>query len=405
MPREICQTTRVPVEENGDTVSARSDSGLPCPVPKVALVGAGGFGRHHFTALQTLEQLGECHLVAICDKNGDWPAASETKQNFTRHTSLAALLETGHFDHVVLSTPPHLHQEQACAILERKLSLYLEKPPVTTVNDLEKLMRFTDAAVTVGFQLVHAPCMQALKRLILETGPGSVRRLSAVGLWPRTTWYYQRSPWAGRMTVHGRTVFDGPLTNAFAHLVHAAFFLLGPTQETFALPSEVRARLLRARPIESYDFGRIEGRTTDGIPFEIAAAHCATETLPWTITVEMRDGRRLVLEESQMPASNDLLLACHRAAFTAMRKESSPRSRLSDCIGYTRATSAALRSSEGVHDIPADVDVLGEADDRIHHSPDILHFLRTAITEGRLPRNAPVWLAPGKTVYCPGAGE
>jgi hypothetical protein len=203
------------------------------------------------------------------------------------------------------------------------------------------------------------------------------------------------------MSVDGRMVFDGPLTNAFAHLVDAAFFLLGPTPETFAVPSEVRARLLRARPIESYDFRRIEGLTTEGIPFEIAAAHCATETLPWTITVEMQDGRRLVLDESQMPSSKDLLLTCHRAAFAIMRGETCPRSRLRDCIGYTSVTSATLHSSGGIHNIPSEIRLLGEHDDRIHHSPDILNFLRTAIVEGRFPRNAPSWLAPGDIVPVP----
>lgn len=389
----------------GKTVEMRMLAHEHSPsLPRIALVGTGGFGRHHLAALQALDGLDECRLVALCDNGNDAVQNMEDSRSkaIVRHASIHSLLDVEHLDHVVLSTPPHLHREQACAVLDRGLSLYLEKPPVTTIEDFSALLGVSRRSVTVGFQLLEAPRMQAFKREILNVGRESIRRLSVAGLWPRTTWYYKRSPWAGRMTCDGRAVFDGPLTNAFAHLVHSTFYLLGPAPDAFAVPFEVRARLLRARPIEGYDFGRIEGTTTDGIPFEIVAAHCAKEAIPWRFTVEMTSGRRIHLRESEIPSpAHDLLIACHRGAFSARRGDSLARASLENCAGYVGATCAALRSSAGIQDVPHDVSIEGAENDEIYHSQRLLDFVRETVAAGRSPSGVPGWLRPGSFVRCP----
>ena len=148
----------------------------------------------------------------------------------------------------------------AMACIKRGIYVILEKLPVPLLSQFESLIAAdVDRRVRVGFQMIGSQCIRSLKEILADHRLGELMEIRAGACWPRLDDYYSRADWAGRMTVAGRAVFDGPATNALAHLVHNVMFLGGDGFSDFAMPVEVEAELYRARPIKSYDTACLRG--------------------------------------------------------------------------------------------------------------------------------------------------
>ena len=163
---------------------------------------------------------------------------------------------------VWLPLPIHLHRPMAERALAAGKRVYLEKPVAGCLQDHDAVAAAERAAggtpgrprVLVGFQDVYRASNLALKRRLLRGELGAPRVAVVHGRWPRPAAYYRRNGWAGALRRSGRWVLDSPLSNAMAHYVNLALFLLGPAEAEAARPVRVRAELFRARPgIEGFD--------------------------------------------------------------------------------------------------------------------------------------------------------
>jgi hypothetical protein len=167
------------------------------------------------------------------------------------------------------------------------------------------------------------------------------------------------------MTLKGQPVFDGPATNALAHLLHSATCFLGNGFLQFAQPDSVSATLCRSRDIESYDTAWIKASFAEA-ELDVILTHAVSELIPYQVIVEGTEGTAIQRENVPV-AFNTIGLKCPNfeevsyISKTGMYEdflgsddafEKTP-SKLVDVRGYTMLTNMALISTSDIKTVPA----------------------------------------------------
>ena len=251
-----------------DTLS--TSTGSPA---RVVLVGVRGYGAVHAERIARLADQGAVRLVAAVDPGVvmDPP----TIYGVDLYAELAQALDAvGPVDVVVIAAPIGDHFRLAQIALTSGADVYLEKPPVASMDDFDSLLateRETGHVVQVGFQSLGSRGLEMLETDAL--GVGRVVRVSAVGAWSRTVGYWNRSPWAGRRSLHGRVVNDGVVTNPLAHAVATALAVVGCRRREDV--ESVETDLYRANAIDSDDTSVVRIHTTRGLPVTCALSMCS----------------------------------------------------------------------------------------------------------------------------------
>ena len=230
-------------------------------------------------------------LAAVCEPNPD------------AHPVLAAELEAagvpllarwedllaGPAEAVWLPLPIPLHRPYTEQALAAGLAVLCEKPAAGCVQDLDAMQDAQNRAglpVAIGFQDIYEPTTLALKRALLEGEIGTVCSVALTACWPRDSRYYARSAWAGRRRQNGAWVMDSPASNALAHFLNLALFLLGDYLDASAVPMQVEAELYRANPIETYDTCGLRLVTPSGTSLLALLTHACRETRPPRLVLE-----------------------------------------------------------------------------------------------------------------------
>ena len=336
---------------------------------RYALIGATGIGGFHLAAIRKLEEEGLVRLVAVVDPALAPPSGLRHEFDAGGVNSYldygAMLRQESALEAVVIAAPIPFHLEMALACIARDVFIYLEKPPVPLIQQWETLVAAdTRRRVAVGFQMITSRWVQECKGAIAQGKLGIVQEIRLAACWPRLDHYYGRNAAAGRMSAGGEPIFDGPATNALAHLIHNAMFLAGGGADEFDAPVEITAELYRARPIESYDVACLRGTFRSGVRFTAALTHATEEALPYQFEVRGSAGWARVSDdgavfESSFPRAFDcaesfeqLVEKTHRQ-FLAFARGEQPRAATSlrDTRGYILATNGMLMSSGGIHPI------------------------------------------------------
>jgi predicted dehydrogenase len=333
----------------------------------VAQIGVGGHGLVHLEAITELEQRGLVKLRAVADPFADQLedvknrlTAQGTSWYLDYHEMLAAEQD---LDAIVICTPIPLHEEMLTATLKAsRARILLEKPALPTIQQLDGVIGLEGAErVRIGFQMVCQPQLLAARKLIASGRLGKLRRITVSAGWPRLASYYSRASWAGKMMLGQRPVFDGPATNGLSHLLNNVCFLLSQPGNPLQEPVRVRARLARARRIESYDTFFMEAAFAE-VEASFLLSHAVDRHVPFVIRVEGESGSLELLErtpglrcdlpgfvapqydESKGPMYDRFF--GDAAAFAAM-----PCS-LADVRAHTLLSNAALVSSGSIATIP-----------------------------------------------------
>ena len=368
----------------------------------VSLIGVGGFGASHLKALSQLEAEGLVRLVCVADPDGE--RLIDTRRRLESsgvrwYTDYQSLLEQeSDLDAVAIAAPIHLHLEIAVAAIAHGLFLYLEKPPVPLIQQFNELITLDiSKRVVVGFQLINSGAVQQLKFWRMQGALGELQGVRVHGCSPRSTDYYTRTPWAGKMMFDGKPVFDGPATNALSHWLHNIMYLAAPGRDEFDLPTVIEAELYRVKEIESYDTICLRGRSKSGVDFHYVVTHAAEKSLPCRLELIGSKGRAWVIENETV-AVNNLGLPSTMASFSdpfletwrqfiRFVHEEEPRAatHLEDARGYVMATNAALISSGGIHDMWCQrvQSRVGRADDGKKEA-GLADFVERSAREGRL---------------------
>jgi predicted dehydrogenase len=374
---------------------------------RIGLIGVGGIGQEHLRCIDHLEHDKQVKLMAVTEPAVE--SLAEVRDALTRrgvqwHADYLEMLQKGPaLDAVVIAAPIPFHAEMTQACMEKGLFVLLEKPPVPLLRDFEKLLgNKMESRVAVGFQMICSPEIRRLKQWIGDGFLGEIGEIRVMACWPRSDRYYQRASWAGKMTLGDRPVFDGPSTNALAHLIHNVMFLAGDKFAGFGEPTEIRGELYRARPIQSHDVASLQGRFGSGASFLVSVAHAVQETQP--IQIEVRGSRGWARISHEEPPKRAPQLESHEGPCTDLDLESgdiflnmyrdfvefaegkrvSPATRLSDTRGYLLAANGALIASGGIHSIaPAFVRRYGSGLDGGYFVEGLLESVQRSFQSGR----------------------
>lgn len=253
---------------------------------RFGLAGLGGYAGVMCDRLlaENAAQSPRAHLAAVCEPRLEQFEAKA--RELTRHgiavvRSFDELVEQD-IEAVMLPVPIDLHRPFTEAALAGGKAVLCEKPAAGCVDDVDAMIAARDRAglpVAVGFQHAYQPPVLELKRQLLSGELGQPTCCTVIGCWPRGREYYLRNDWAGRFMRNGRWVMDSPASNAMAHAIHLALFLLGPQQLEAAWPLRVQAELYRANRIENYDTCSFRAILTGGVEMLVGCTHACARTV------------------------------------------------------------------------------------------------------------------------------
>ncbi len=133
---------------------------------RTAVIGAGGFGRHHVRILHGME---EAELVAVVDRD---PAVREkVHEQYGVPVVADASALPDDVEAVAVAVPTEHHHAVALPLLERGVSALVEKPMVQTVAEGRDLIAAADrsgAVLQVGHVERFNPATRALREHRIE---------------------------------------------------------------------------------------------------------------------------------------------------------------------------------------------------------------------------------------------
>lgn len=361
---------------------------------KIGLVGIGGFGASHLGCLQRLLPERLFKLVAVADpalENYTQTTAPLREQGVACYMDYLEMLDKGpDLEAVILCTPVPLHKEMAAEALHRGLHVYLEKPPVILSSDLHQLINLAPHGRTcVGFVGVSQPTIRRFHSKIVQGAIGELRGIRIAASWPRPSWYYERSGWAGKLVVGLEPVFDGPATNALSHYVHLASRLACADPNRHENLGWLEAELYRARPIEAYDTCSLKGQFFNGIDFTIALTHASRHKTDVEVRLIGTKGNACLsignssvrsdlfhgLEDTTRPLDTNL-----KNFYDGIRGTSRFHTTLEDCIPFLQMIAGMWISSNGVHSIdPAHVSTWRNKADTVFDVSDLQEGLARSL--------------------------
>jgi len=353
---------------------------------RLGLVGIGGFGASHLRCLQRLRPERLFELVAVADpalhRHAE-TAAALRQQGVACFSDYQDMLSIGpDLEAVILCTPIPLHKEMAAAALRQGLHVYLEKPPVILSSDLQELIQLdTHRRTSVGFIAVSNPSIRKAHSLIAHGEIGELRSIRIAASWPRPSWYYDRSSWAGKLVIGSEPVFDGPATNALSHYVHLASYLACGDADGHENLSWLEAELYRARPIEAYDTCSLQGEFANGMEFTIALTHACRHRTDVEVrfvgskrTAGLSIGKSSVRSDlfEDVGDSTGALDTNLRNFAEGIRGSSRFYTTLEDCVPFLDVVAGMWISSGGIHSIdPAQISTWNEEPNTLFHVSDV----------------------------------
>jgi predicted dehydrogenase len=130
---------------------------------RVAVVGAGVFGRHH---LRVLSQSLNAALVGVMDADPERAAQAAAEHNCLTFATLGEL--KGDVDAAVVAVPTSLHADVGCELLESGIDVLVEKPIAAGLADGRRLVDTAakhERILQIGHLERFNPAVAALKKI------------------------------------------------------------------------------------------------------------------------------------------------------------------------------------------------------------------------------------------------
>lgn len=331
----------------------------------VGLVGVGGFGYQHLKELIEGEGEHDLRVVAVADPG---PLSNEAckligNRTIGRYRDMSAMLDAEKIDGLIISSPISLHFDMTSAAIKKCVPIYLEKPPVLSLSQLDQLIsEGGENLVHVGFHMMSWPKVREALNILGAGGVGGVQAMRILALWPRHTAYYHRNSWAGKFSELGNLVIDGPASNATSHFVQmlcAAADAVGAGDLV-----DLRGEFYRARAIESYDTCSLVGKFASGMEFAMVMSHACDGGQVSHFSIDSDLGHFEIGDEqlTQINAAETRrpLAAAYQDFGSFVRGETRrPRVTLGDCRNYLKIATGLIPSPGVIRTIPGrDVSII-----------------------------------------------
>lgn len=209
---------------------------------KVAIVGCGGIGNSHARGYRAS---GSAELVGVTDVVGERAEDYAERYDTTAYAGLDALLTQADPAVVSIATPPGTHAELALQVLAAGKSVIVEKPPVLSLAELDRIAEAEQhsAGRAYGiFQHRHGSGGRRAHELLRTGALGDPLVAVCETLWFRPRSYFDPE-WRGTWVGEG----GGPTLGHGIHQIDLLLHLLGPWETLQA--TAVR----RDRPVEFED--------------------------------------------------------------------------------------------------------------------------------------------------------
>jgi predicted dehydrogenase len=195
---------------------------------RIGLIGAGRMGNVHATCLKEIPQ---AHIVAVADIVPARAHALAALWNATAYTDYRALLDREQLDAVYICTPTNVHAEPACAVAERGLPFFIEKPLALTMRDAQRIARAAEqnkVLTCVGYHWRYTNAVIQAQEILA----GRALTLTAAQWWwtlPPVLWLRDKELGGGQVvdqTTHLTDLcqlFGGDVTEVYAAYSHTAY--------------------------------------------------------------------------------------------------------------------------------------------------------------------------------------
>ena len=333
---------------------------------KIAVIGTGGYAHQLIIRILTTPLFAT--ITAVASRDLDCEGAKYCRAHgINVFQSVEELLAYGEFEVVVNPTPIHLHAKITKQCLAAGFPVWLEKPPVATVQELDDLNAFAmdaELSVAVCFNSLFSYRAQQLKAELVAGTYGKIKRIKSLGAWVRTDAYFNRNDWAGALKKGDHWILDGDINNPLAHVVCNGLFFAGSQQSTLANPISVEAELYRANQIESEDTSAIRIQTAERVEIlSWLTLACKDETDPVTvIETEQATIKLINLQEVEITwhdgrtefrdsyKENRIEMIEHLCC--TLRRDVAKIGELAKLRPFTLTVNAAFESVGSIHTIP-----------------------------------------------------
>ncbi len=355
----------------------------------VGLIGVSGYGGIHLRALQRLHAEGLVRLAVATVINPDEvpeKCRGLEEMGCRLYSDYREMLrsEAGKMDLCCIPTGIAWHSNMTIAALEAGCHVLVEKPAAATVQEVDKMIRVKNSVgrmVAVGFQYMYDRTYSALKRRVADGEIGSLRQIRVKASWPRSSAYYTRNEWAGRLASGDRWILDSPANNALAHFLMAALHLAGPTLHQATTPLSMEAELYRAQEIESFDTISARIHTDSGADILFAATHSSsiredpvidllgeTGVISWGINdSHLTDSHSHGVPRSCHPSPSDSTELMYARVLAQIRGQKQEACTLEEARKHTLVINA-LHEAVPIHDIPETFRTSSAGESGIQHN-------------------------------------
>jgi predicted dehydrogenase len=191
---------------------------------RFGLVGCGGIGQIRAKAFEATPEL---RLVAVSDIDAERAAAVARPTRSTVCADWHALVQRDDIDAVILSTPPALHAEMACAVLAAGKHVLVEKPLARSPEECRAILAASSTArrfVATGFNYRFYPSVVKAREYL---DAGAIGRLDHIRAYSGYTAADHTHAWLHDLGAMG----GGALRDNGIHLLDLTRWFLGEVEE------------------------------------------------------------------------------------------------------------------------------------------------------------------------------
>jgi predicted dehydrogenase len=231
---------------------------------RIAVVGAGQFGRKH---IETVRSERECELAGVADP------AQPKDLGVRVFSDYGEMLEKAKPDGVIIATPNALHVPVGLACVARRVPMLVEKPIADTVSACNELVTAAERAkvpLLVGHHRRHNPIVEKAREIVQAGGIGRLAAVAALWLLQKPKDYYEVA-WR-------REPGGGPLLINCIHDVDDLRYICGEIAEVRALMSSA------TRNFKVEDTAAVALRFASGALGTITLSDTAAAPWAWELT-------------------------------------------------------------------------------------------------------------------------